>query len=524
LHRNYFFWKNLAIEAHQELQRAVVSGVFTYQKNQLTLAFAELDRSLVLALDPRFPYLLVQKSSARPAQSLELFPDLVGQAISHIELVSGHRCARITFADRQLQLWFSPFGGQANIILRNGEMVQGFKRARLVEPWHLMPVDWLEQRKKVSQLLQSSRDAKSIRMAVPQFNQRYLELMLGRPELAIDDLFASLYPANEYRIYYDPSNYQHELLFGLGNSFPHGPYKEYASAQESLAAILFFFRKRQARMLEQSKLINKMETEIAALDRSLQENNRQGGYGERSALYRRYADTIMANLHAIRPHLAEVSLPDIFVNENTYLHIPLKKGLTPQKNAENYYRKANEVQHRSTLRVVRGKRLEQRIKEILEAKAALSLVASEREFRNWQKKYDKGSFVDKQRQPNQEGVNARRYSSEDGWTIYVGKDDRSNDRLTFRIAKNNDIWLHASGVPGSHVVIKRPPGHKDNVPKNILHLAASFAAYYSKNKNAGQVPVIYTEARFVSKRKGAAAGSVGVRREKTIFAKPQPVP
>ena len=108
----------------------------------------------------------------------------------------------------------------------------------------------------------------------------------------------------------------------------------------------------------------------------------------------------------------------------------------------------------------------------------------------------------------------------EGWDILVGKSAAGNDYITMKLARPDDLWLHAEGMPGSHVVV-RNPGKRD-IPEGVLKKAASLAAWYSKGKNSAKVPVAYTRAAFVKKPKGAAPGSVVLTGRKTLMAVPEP--
>jgi predicted ribosome quality control (RQC) complex YloA/Tae2 family protein len=91
--------------------------------------------------------------------------------------------------------------------------------------------------------------------------------------------------------------------------------------------------------------------------------------------------------------------------------------------------------------------------------------------------------------------------------------------LTHRFAHPQDVWLHAGGVPGSHVVL-RMQGSTENPPRHILEQAAAIAARFSKAKHAGTVPVIWTRKRHVRKPRGSKPGVAVCQQEKTVFVKP----
>jgi predicted ribosome quality control (RQC) complex YloA/Tae2 family protein len=114
----------------------------------------------------------------------------------------------------------------------------------------------------------------------------------------------------------------------------------------------------------------------------------------------------------------------------------------------------------------------------------------------------------------------RRFELDDQWFVLVGRSDRENDEITFRIASPDDLWFHAQHVAGSHVVLKSH-GSPGNPPDSVLEAAAGIAAHYSKARRASVVPVIYTQRKYVRKFRGSKPGQVVCEREKTIFAEPR---
>lgn len=111
------------------------------------------------------------------------------------------------------------------------------------------------------------------------------------------------------------------------------------------------------------------------------------------------------------------------------------------------------------------------------------------------------------------------YKLEDTWTVLVGRTEKDNDTLSLKIARANDWWFHVRGMPGSHVVLKVPPG--EDPSKDILKKTASIAAYYSKGKTGGVVAVSCTRARFVTKPSGAKPGTVQIRKEIVLKVRPR---
>lgn len=110
------------------------------------------------------------------------------------------------------------------------------------------------------------------------------------------------------------------------------------------------------------------------------------------------------------------------------------------------------------------------------------------------------------------------YALPGGWEALAGKTDADNDLLSLEIARSNDLWFHVHGLSGSHVILRGPEGERaDNT---IIKQAAAIAAWHSKARTAGVVPVSCTEAKHVSKPRGAKPGTVCIKREKTIKVRP----
>jgi predicted ribosome quality control (RQC) complex YloA/Tae2 family protein len=114
---------------------------------------------------------------------------------------------------------------------------------------------------------------------------------------------------------------------------------------------------------------------------------------------------------------------------------------------------------------------------------------------------------------------ARRFESPDGFVILVGKAADDNDTLTFKVGRPDDFWLHIAGDSGSHVIVLNDSG-VERLPRPTRELAASLAARYSKAKGGGWVTVHLCQCRDVSKRRGAPAGEVELRRWDSVKAKP----
>lgn len=120
-------------------------------------------------------------------------------------------------------------------------------------------------------------------------------------------------------------------------------------------------------------------------------------------------------------------------------------------------------------------------------------------------------------------MKVKRFQSSSGLEILVGQDDESNDELTFRVAHADDIWMHVSGAPGSHVIL-RCSEDKAAPDKDSVLEAAALAAWFSKMRKAGKVSVNYCQAKNVSKPRRAKPGTVTIKQPHKIAVRPVLLP
>lgn len=112
------------------------------------------------------------------------------------------------------------------------------------------------------------------------------------------------------------------------------------------------------------------------------------------------------------------------------------------------------------------------------------------------------------------------YELPGGWKVLAGRTDDDNDRLSLSVAHPNDWWFHVHGMPGSHVILQRAAADGAEPDRATLKSAAAIAAYHSKARDAGIVPVSCTQAKNVSKPRGAKPGTVAIRKETTLKVRP----
>jgi len=256
--------------------------------------------------------------------------------------------------------------------------------------------------------------------------------------------------------------------------------------------------------------------------RRMEEQLKKAGKWEE---YRRKGDIILANLH-INTKEKTVELIDIFDEEQKNIKIDINPSLSMSQNGQAYFKK-----YKKSLKIMKaaGKQMEDLLKEqeyIENISLSIELGETVKELIEIKEELMENAIIKVKKPPEKKKekdipsfINVM---SEDGWTIMAGKNNRQNDMLTMKIAKGNDLWLHAKGIPGSHVIIRNPEAvDTGSIPYRTLHKGAAMAAYYSKGKNSSHVPVDYTLVKYVKKPKGAKPGMVIYHGEKTISITPQ---
>ncbi len=242
---------------------------------------------------------------------------------------------------------------------------------------------------------------------------------------------------------------------------------------------------------------------------------------ERGDDYRVAGDLLLANKHRITKGQEHAELPGY---DGKPVSIPLDPARSPAENASRYFQRYKKA--KAGLAMMR-----ERLAEAREETAFLRTVREDLEAAEDREELLAVRSLLAQRGYVRDaagrtaGTRAAasppfRTIEHEGWHILVGKSSAGNDYITMKLARPDDLWLHAEGMPGSHVVV-RNPGKRD-IPEGVLRKAASLAAYYSKGKSSAKVPVAYTRAALVKKPKGAAQGTVVLTGRRTIMAVPEP--
>lgn len=550
MHTNYYFLRTLAealktrllgdlsgISSPSEAQnRLRFMSCFSQDRDELVLVFAQAKGKtnyyrpfyIKATLRPDFSALLFPESVQRArANSVDLFEAVAGapgqeRAVVDVRSFLNERCLGILLEDGYA-LVFKFFGNRPNLLAFQGDQVvdlfnrqlstddqilfskldrnldqsyvafvqSGYDHRKLYPTFGKIVNDWLQERGVGTDRLTPEQQWAVIQETVQQLEhpQFYLTRLAHKPAL-------SLLPVGDIRqTFQDPLE--------AASRF-YTTYNGLSTFEHEKASWLRLLDKRQKRAQAQME---------AALQRLIAT--------EEGASQEEMGHILMANLHDIPAEQGNksperITLYDFYRDQP--ITLKLKPDLSPQKNAEHFYRKAKneklEEQHLSQRITAR----EQELLQIEQQRSALELVPSLKELRKLVKQQNLTAYqTDNGASPDAGPLFKEVFV--DGFRILIGRNAKNNDLLTQKYAYKEDLWLHARDVSGSHVLVKYQAGK--TFPRNVIERAAELAAWYSKRRNDSVCPVTVTPKKFVRKPKGLAEGQVIVEKEDVVLVTPR---
>ena len=275
------------------------------------------------------------------------------------------------------------------------------------------------------------------------------------------------------------------------------------------------------------ELLKVVGANYARLDKKASLQQADFTHAQSAETYKQAGDLLAANLYSLERGLSSVTL-DNFYDEGKPVEITLDPVKTPEENMRHYYRLYNK--NKNALKLI-AEQLERSKEELFYLGGVLNAAentALNMEIEEIKDELREGGYL-KERSSDkkargkkaagaEEKLPPLEFTSSDGFTVWVGRNNKQNDILTLKKAAKNDLWLHTKDIPGSHVIIKTGGCE---VPDTTLSEAAALAAGYSRAKNSSKVPVDYTQVSQVKKPAGAKPGRVIYFQQKTIMVEPK---
>lgn len=237
-------------------------------------------------------------------------------------------------------------------------------------------------------------------------------------------------------------------------------------------------------------------------------------------LIRKSGDLLTSQLHLFKRGDKSVDVVDYYDEEQSVITINLDPLLTPNENAQRYFRKYNKQKNSRAVVTEQMEATETEIKYLASVLQGLE-TATPNDIAEIREELIEQGYI--RERGLKRGMKKKKkgtpailcYTSSEGIPIYVGKNNTQNDYVTNRLALSSDTWLHTKDIPGSHVLIRSA-----EFGETTLHEAAVLAAYYSKARASSSVPVDYTRVRHVRKPNGAKPGFVIYDGQKTLYVTP----
>ena len=325
-----------------------------------------------------------------------------------------------------------------------------------------------------------------------------------------------------------PSPCYYAQADGTPKQFAFCPIRQYGSfAQaESFSAMLDMFytvRDRNDSMRQKSQTLRKTVTNLVQrLNRklALQEKELEATY-DRERL-RQLGDIVTANIHKIVKGQTVLQAEDFYDENMTVIDIPISPILSPQQNAAKFYKdygRMKNAEKELTKQIELGETELQYLRSVLEE---LNRAQSDQELEEIRQELQSQGYVKTdtgKKRMKQAKSTPMRFVSTDGYPIYVGRNNRQNDELTFKSARKDDIWCHASKVHGSHVIIACAGV---TPPDDTITQASQLAAYYAETTGGQNIPVDVTPVKQVKKPPNAKPGMVIYHTYKTVIVNPYP--
>lgn len=321
------------------------------------------------------------------------------------------------------------------------------------------------------------------------------------------------------------------LKDGKPKDFTYRPIDQYGPAyicrrEESFSSMLdrFYGERETAERMRQrgSDLIKAVTNLRSRVARKLENQRRELAEAEDRDLLRLRGELITANLYAMQKGMRELKCQNYYDPECAEITIPLDYMLTPQQNAAAYYKrynKAKTAEKMLTEQIAKGETDLDYLDSVL---TCIHCAEEERDLLEIRQELEDNGYL-RAKKTLQKGQKRTRskpmeFCSSAGMRISVGRSNVQNDQLTTRQAGRNDIWLHTQGIHGSHVILWTEGNEPD--AKSLME-AAQLAAWFSQGREGSNIPVDYTQVRYVKKPSGAKSGKVIYTTYSTVYVTPE---
>ena len=325
-----------------------------------------------------------------------------------------------------------------------------------------------------------------------------------------------------------PAPYYYCQTDGTPKQFAFCPIRQYGTFRQAetfggLLDMFYTVRDRNESMRQKSQTVRKTVQNLCTRTQrklAIQEKELEATF-DRERL-RQLGDIVIANIHRIVKGQTVIQCEDFYDEDMKLIDIPISPILSPQQNAAKFYKdyaKLKNAEKELTRQIALGEQELHYLKSVLEE---LSRAQTDGELEEIKLELQQGGYLrpdGNKRKMKQAKTKPMVFTSTDGFPIYVGRNNHQNEELTFKAARKDDIWCHASKVHGSHVVISCGGTVP---PDDTITQAAQLAAHYAETAGGQNIPVDVTPVKQVKKLPGAKPGMVIYHSYRTVIVNPYP--
>ncbi|MBS1493939.1 MAG: DUF814 domain-containing protein [Bacteroidetes bacterium] len=487
---NFYILEKQSEYLNSDLKGFTIQSINTFERNKLHIECVKEDKQIMLeySIENDFTYLVKRDNFYLPSKNIALImEECTGKNISYVSLVNDDRLISIFFDDSTCLLFNFVNHKQNCFYVQNGAVINSYKDSKDNSEKSINEI--LSDKREETDVLKKelSKFGKDAFTIVPDIQK--LKEIYSTPQYlfyrAGEKIFASFFEVT------DKPEYEKIVCKNINELLLN--WIKYRNKEKN------FNEAKQEILSGLSKKLKHAELSILSFKTQLANVNE-------SQKYKLYGDKIMENIWKIKKGDIIFETED----EEKIISIKLKETLSPQENAKNYFEKYKKLKGSVELiekKLADAENQKKKIEEEIES------IKNNEDYKNLRK-----LAVKEEKIRDDETNKFRKFKVADDLEVWVGKDSASNDLLTMKYSAQNDLWFHVRGFSGSHTVLKT--GQKKEIDKKYILSAASIAAYYSKARNGGNVPVAYTERKYVKKKKGFREGTVILEKEKVIFVKP----
>lgn len=235
--------------------------------------------------------------------------------------------------------------------------------------------------------------------------------------------------------------------------------------------------------------------------------------------YRLYGELLTANIHLVTPGADKVTVTNYY--DGSQMEIPLDPKYPPSKNAQRYFKKYGKAKTALKEKQIQIEETSQDIYYLESVAAFLETAATVDEVDSIRQELIESGFLRKRKNvelKKKKKAQPYQYRTSDGLSVMAGHNNKENDILTFKMAGPKDYWFHTKDIPGSHIILFT---EGKPLSETAVFDAAAIAAYHSKGQSSENVPVDYTQVRYVKKPAGAKPGMVIFTHNRTVYVTPK---